>query len=262
MTASTAAVFNDEYAKFNWQATVVAGTGVNDQIALQQNIEDVRRLSGRTVTVSFWAWCISGTPKIGVELAQVFGSGGSPSAFVSVPAGAITISTTVTRYSVTIAVPSVSGKTFGTTAGTDYTGLFFWLSAGSSNAARASNIGLQSGTFLFWGVQLEIGTAATALEKPDPRYDLANCLRFYNLIPRVQLANWAGGAGSITVCCVTFPPMRAAPTVTVLNPNYGSCTGITVYAIASNEVVQAYLTGAVAGNAAWAQFDLVLSADL
>jgi hypothetical protein len=243
MTASIAAAFNDEYAKFNYAITSTAGTGANDQVALQQNIEDLRRLSGKTVTVSFWAWCNSGTPKIGIELAQVFGSGGSPSAFVSVPGGAITISAAATRYSVTIAVPSVSGKTFGTTAGSDYTGLFFWVSAGSSNAARASNIGLQSGTFVFWGAQLEIGSTATPLEKPDPQQDLAKCQRFYAQ-GNVNFA-MQGVAGQNFANTITLPVwMRANPTITFGSPALTNCTGLAIVQPNSGQMTVYALTTA------------------
>jgi hypothetical protein len=262
MTASTAAVFSDEYAKFNWQASVTAGTGANDQIALQQNIEDVRRLSGKTVTVSFWAWCISGTPKIGVELAQVFGSGGSPSAFVSaVPAsGAVTISTTPTRYSVTIVLPSVSGKTFGTTVGTDYTGLFFWLSAGSTNAARASNIGLQSATFLFWGIQLEFGSAATQLEKPDPQQDLANCQRFYQAYPQVLINGYAATAQTFFGDNIFSVPMRAVPTTVFAGISYFNASGLVVNLMYNSHMRLS--AGITAVGFGYAMADVALTADL
>jgi hypothetical protein len=260
MTASTAAVFSDEYAKFNYNVTVTAGTGANDQVALQQNIEDVRRLSGKTVTVSFWAWCNSGTPKIGVELAQVFGSGGSPSAFVSVPGGAITISTTVTRYSVTIAVPSVSGKTFGTTAGSDYMALSLWISAGSNNAARASNIGLQSGAFLFWGVQLEIGSTATPLEKPDPQQDLAKCQRFFETgasFAYCAYSDTVRGFGQTISFAVT---KRATPTLTgTWNYNLAG-SGAFFNATSGCFSMQAATLGANGGQ--WAQATWSASADL
>jgi hypothetical protein len=213
MTASTAAAFSDEYAKFNFGATITAGTGAGDAVGLQQNIEDVRRLSGKTVTLSFWAWCNSGTPKVAPELAQVFGSGGSPSAFVSVPGGAITINTTPTRYSVTLTLPSVSAKIIGTTAGTDYTALTIWLSVGTNNASRASGIGQQSGTFLFWGMQLEVGAQATPLEKPDPQQDLAKCQRFYQTA-HFGIRGYYPSAEYL-IYNVVFPvTMRVAPTIT------------------------------------------------
>src|SRR4029077_7151384 len=48
-----------------------------------QKIEDVRRLSNKTVTLSFWANCGAGALKLGASIDQWFGTGGSPSAQVN-----------------------------------------------------------------------------------------------------------------------------------------------------------------------------------
>jgi hypothetical protein len=177
----------------------------------------VRRLAGKTITVSFWANVAAGSWKVGIGMRQSFGSGGSPSAVVDVPATAITLTTTQARYSVTIAMPSIAGKTLGTTVGTDFTRMGLYLSAGANTNAQAGGIGVQSGTFVFWGVQLEIGSVATPLEKLDPRIDLANCQRFYaaNVSPiTFSFNSW--GVSAFQSIPVFFPvPLRASPTVVI-----------------------------------------------
>ena len=214
ISAATAAPV-DEAMQNVISCTTTAGTGAGDISALIQNIENVRRLSGKTVTVSFWAWAAIGTPKIGIELSQFFGTGGSPSATVTaIGATAVTISATPTRYTATIAVPSAAGKTFGTTVGTDYTGVNLWLSSGATNAARASNIGFQSGTFNFWGVQLEIGSAATPLEKLEYAEQVLDCVRFYQGGYVNQYSYGGAGFGYDTTVYFS-PPMRIIPTVTL-----------------------------------------------
>jgi hypothetical protein len=138
-----------------------------------QRIEYLRRLSGKTITVSFWALS-SASQKVGVSIDQNFGIGGSATV---VGAGqAVTLTTAWARYSVTFSVPSVSGKTVGTG---DFLAVSFWLSAEAINAVQSGSIGVQSGSVQLWGMQMEIGSAATALEKPDRSYDLGNCQRFY-----------------------------------------------------------------------------------
>ena len=192
---------------------------------IKQSIEGVRRLSGKTVTVSFWANATSGTPKIGVNMVQVFGTGGSPSASVwALTTGqSVTISSTITRYSVQITLPSASGKTFGTTANTDYTGLALAFSSGATNTALFGNIGVQSSVIVIWGVQVENGSNMTALEKPDIRFDTANCQRFYN-------AGAILGASTGTTSATIYVPMaypvtmRTTPTVAGAN---NSSTNIT-----------------------------------
>jgi hypothetical protein len=227
MTAATAAVFNDEAAQYNWQATHTAGTGAGDNFILRQYMENVRRFSGKTMTLSFWAWCASGTPKVCAEFAQQFGTGGSPSVGVTgIGMTPITISTTPTRYSVTFTMPSVAGKTFGTTAGSDFIEMNLWMSAGSTySASRAGGIGFQSGTFLFWGIQLEIGSTMTPLEKVDPGEDLRRCQRFYQIgddwfFAYAQTGATMGYMQSLPVA------MRATPTIVLSGQGYINASGL------------------------------------
>ena len=94
-----------------------------------------------------------------------------------------------------------------------FTEFGFWMSAGSNYAARASNIGFQSGTWGIWGVQIEVGSVATPLEKPDPQVDLAKCQRFYT-IGTFNLQAY-GTTGVLLQTACSFPVwMRAAPAIT------------------------------------------------
>lgn len=184
-----------------------AAAGAYNYIA--QRIENVRRLAGKTVTISFWAASAAGTPKLGINVLQSFGTGGSPSASdrALITGNSVTVSATWTRYTTTILIPSIIGKTVGTN-GDSYTALEIWYSAGATNNAIAGNIGVQTASINLWGVQLEVGTNATPLEKPDPQYDLANCYRFYFVIFTYV------GPAAVYATGVTFPStMRAAPIV-------------------------------------------------
>lgn len=175
-------------------------------------MEGVRTFAGQTATISFWAKAASGTPKIAAEMSQFFGTTGSPSADVNTPAGAVTISTSWARYSITVAVPSISGKTLGT-SGNDYLGLFFWFSAGSTFNTRASSIGNQNNTFQIWGVQVEAGSTATAFQTATGTIqgELAACQRYY------QAWSYYGTGtrfNNIMYTPMTFVvPMRIAPTM-------------------------------------------------
>jgi hypothetical protein len=145
-----------------------------------QRIESVRTFAGQTITISFWAKAASGTPKIAAEIQQGFGSGGSPSAAVNTSASFVTVNTSWTRYSLTVAVPSISGKTIGTTDD-GYLQLAFGVSAGSNFDARYSSIGIQTNTFDIWGVQLEAGSIATPFQTATGTIqgELAACQRYY-----------------------------------------------------------------------------------
>ncbi len=202
----------DEAAKYCMNVNVVGSTG---HTYIQQSIEDMRRLAGKTVTVSFWSNADK-TLKLGVNILQSFGSGGSPSAglWVQATGNSVTVGTTFARYSMTFAIPSIIGKTVGTN-GDDYHGLAFWYSAGDGTAPLGGNVGIQSGIINIWGVQLEIGNVATPLEKPDPQVDLANCQRFFYIQTALTNATfYTGGPGAYFFMESYFPTMRVVPTVT------------------------------------------------
>jgi hypothetical protein len=164
-----------------FQGITASQSAAGDYASIDQRIENVRTFAGQTITISFWAKANAGTPKIGVEVYQNFGTGGSPSASVSTPAGTVTLSTSFARYSVTVAVPSISGKTIGT-AKDSFTELILWTSAGATLATRASSIGIQNFTASIWGVQLEYGSKATPFQTASggsPQAELAMCQRYY-----------------------------------------------------------------------------------
>jgi len=217
----------DEAIAFYLQNNFTGVSAASNFSFLQQPIEQVRRLSGKTVTVSFWASCGAGTLRVGVGCTQTFGSGGSPSAPVDATGQSVTISTTWTRYSVTISIPSTAGKTLGT-SGTDATNLRLYYSAGSNFNAASGSVGVQSGAVSVWGVQLELGSVATPLEKLDPVLQLQQCQRFYqsNLM---DFNAWAG-ASMVLAHTLLFPvQMRATPTIAFSGTTYGNGSGVTAY---------------------------------
>ena len=228
----------DEAAKACLGAVFTGNAGAAAQSILSQSIEDVRRVAGKTVIVSFWAKYTSGTPRLGICLAQAFGYGGSPSATTYTPATPVTLSAAWQRYSVSVVMPSVSGRTFGTTAGTDFTQCVFVFSHGASLGSTYGNVGVQSGTIALWGIQLEIAqpgqTQPTPLEKPDPVMQLQQCQRFYATIPASARFS-ASAAGQIIHHTVTWPPMRAAPTAVLVSAGTSSnATSIAMNTPAAN----------------------------
>jgi hypothetical protein len=226
-------------------ACVFAGTAGDTTAfsSVQQRIEGgTRRLSGKTVTVSFWAAAVGTSVKLGVSLDQNFGNGGSNSAAVQGAGQSVTLPLGWQHFSLTFTVPSSAGKTFGTNLN-DYLALIFWYSSGGDNAARAGSIGIQSSTVYIWGVQLEVGAVATALEKIEYADDLRHCMRYYQtgaigLYGYGLAANTVGSASALPV------PMRATPTVTPnftqtvnvgsqLVTSYGGNSGVVMQAVAT-----------------------------
>ena len=218
-TAGTAPVTG--YEGINYLRGITASqSAAGDYAIFTQRIEDVRTFANSTAVVSFWAKANTGTPKIGVELSQNFGSGGSPSAQVNTPLGAVTLSTSWARYSVSVTVPSISGKTIGTTANTSYLELNLWTSSGATNATRASSIGVQNFTADVWGIQVESGSTATAFQTATGTIqgELAACQRYYvrfggNSVYETLATGIAQNTLTSVVANVFLPTqMRVAPT--------------------------------------------------
>ena len=251
LTDADRAAIGDEAALTTLQSVFTGNAGAGAYTQLVQPIEFVQRLSGKTVTVSFWARYTSGAPRIGVGITQVFGNGSnSPSASVSVTGQAVTISTTWSRYSVGFAVPSLAGKTIGNLGG-DATLCAFYYSAGTGSSGPSGGIGVQSGAIQLWGIQLEAGSVATPLEKPEPRYDIGNCQRFY------QTGNlFVGGynsAGATVGYWQGLPvTMRVPPTVTPTYTTQTNCAagigGISATGFQSTAVVTATGSCAAVGT--------------
>ena len=194
---------------------VTSAAGASNNATLHQHIESVKSCAGKTVTLSFYAKS-NASRNIAVELYQNFGTGGSPSTSVSIPAGLVALTTSWQKFTVTVNVPSISGKVLGT-AGNDSLVVYFWFDAGSSNSSRASSLGQQSGTFDIAQVQLEEGSVATPFELRPIGTELALCQRYYYNSGPVFWPMYADNFVSATGRFLTvFLPvtMRASPAVT------------------------------------------------
>jgi hypothetical protein len=204
------------YEAINFARLVNASqSAAGDYSVLFQRIEDVRTFAGQTVTLSFWAKAGSGTPKIGVSLLQNFGSGGSSTVYTA--STAPTITTSWARYSFTLNVPSISGKTVGSSS---FLEVAITTSAGTTiQAIGYPAVGVQNATFDIWGVQLEAGNVATAFQTATGTLqgELAACQRYYYRIAPGAATKILGNAFNKTTTTATatvvFPvTMRTAPT--------------------------------------------------
>lgn len=225
----------------------VTGQTLTTHFALtQQRIEGVRSYAGQTVTILGWAQRTSGGGNMAVEVVQNFGTGGSPSAQVTGTGQLVTLTGSIAAFAITVAVPSVSGKTLGTN-GDDYLALNFWTSAGSTFNTRAASLGLQTIGVDLWGIHIKVGTHTTAAcdlyKSPKLGPELARCQRYYQTT-RFVLANtsFGGSSGGALVQMPLRVVMRGTPTIT-LTPDNG--TGAVVVAMGSGAIRQNILHSAV-----------------
>ena len=236
--------------KYYLRTVVTSGAGAGDYVINAQRIESVYTLSGKTATLSFWAKAGS-NKNITTQIRQIFGTGSnSPSSVVN-DFGITTHSLTTSwqKFTTTVSIPSISGKTIGTN-NNDYLELRFWLDAGSNSSAESNSLPNQSGTFDIAQVQLEEGSAATPFEQRPIGVELSLCQRYYwTFYTTVYNFSYATAASQwLTEPLYNPVTMRVTPTVTVSTSSVaGSSNSVTVTAYSTNASIL-YLQASGANN--------------
>jgi len=224
-TASQYVMTSQELLTFRFGLSF-AGTmtdAVNGYILCRQSIEDVRTLSNQTVTVSFYAkGTASGT--IGIRLTQDFGSGGSPSSPVQVTPQTQVITTSWVRYSLTYTVPSISGKTLGT-SNDNKLFLNFDKNLGSATSVGYGTNPNYTGTLSITGIQVEAGSTATPFQTATGTIqgELAACQRYYEVVnpsgtaySGIAIVTYSGAAlGRSHPIYFKVPKRTTSPTITI-----------------------------------------------
>jgi hypothetical protein len=168
--------------------------------SLQQKIEDVRTFAGQTVTLSFWGKIDTGTLSVGTVFEQNFGSGGSTAVYTY--GSNVTLTTSWTRFTTTVAIPSITGKTIGTSS---------FLNIYPFNATTAAAI-----TFDIWGVQVEAASTASNFQTATgtKQGELAACQRYYfRQSASASNAYAVYGFGSATATTTMDAPIKFAQTM-------------------------------------------------
>jgi hypothetical protein len=229
----------------------VAGTAATFNV-LDTQIEDVRTFAGQTVTFSVWLKADAARTVTGT-ISQLFGSGGSGTVDTSL--GSFSVTTAWTRFSATITIPSITGKTLG---------------SGNHLVIR---LGLPLNTIMTidtWGWQLEYGSKATPFQTATGTIqgELAACQRYYyrttpnSGYSRFGLGQCTGTTAALGI--IPFPvQMRVAPSAleqtgtasnyAVTNTTQGvvACSSVPTFDGASVTVASVTFTvasGIAAGN--------------
>jgi len=176
---------------------------------IDQRIEDVRTLAGQTVTISAWMKANAATTMTVIG-SQAFGSGGS--AGNDIGSTTWTLGTSWQRFTWTVTMTSVAGKTIG---------------AGSSTNIRFLNLTNAAFTFQIWGVQVEAGSVATPFTTASGTLqgELAACQRYFQSLTSASNVDTSFGMGinrstTISDLAVAFlVSMRTSPTLTASAAN-------------------------------------------
>jgi len=169
---------------------------------LVQRVEDVRTFAGQTITFSYWAKASSAVTLNATYFEQNFGSGGSST--VATINSATSLTTSWQRFTATVALPSITGKTIGT----------------NSFLAVNFELGSAMGTSItvdIWGVQVEAGSTASPFQTATgtKQGELAACQRYYWRTTADQAYSFFG-SGNARSTTITDSLMRAPVTMRVV----------------------------------------------
>jgi hypothetical protein len=223
----------DAPARYFSRAVVTSTAGAANLVCKGQKIEGVHHTAGRRLTLSLRGKA-DAARNIAVEAVQTFGSGGSAEVN-GISAQIVALTTAWQKKTLIIDVPSIAGKTIGT-SGADALHIYFYFDAGTNYAARSANLGQQSGSFDLAQVKLEFGGQATPFRALHPAAAAARVARYFQtsypagVVPGTA-ATWGGtlkfdvntSDGGYAYAQSGFPSkMRAAPTVSLYHPQTGS----------------------------------------
>ena len=144
-----------------WQITSAATGQTAGGSYIEQRVEDVRSLAGKTVTLSFYAKGTGTLPF--VYATQTFGSGGSAQVVLTLATNVV-LNSTWTKYTYTFSLPSISGKTIGTNS---YVGITINVPINATYTLDLAQ------------VQLEEGSVATPFERRPYGLEEMLCQRFF-----------------------------------------------------------------------------------
>ena len=201
-TAGQTAVPNEPTHYIRWNVTSYS-SGDN----FFQKIEDVRTLAGQSATLSFYAKSdtdITTRPRF----IQDFGSGGSSDVVTTTDTASIT--TSWQKFVITTAIPSISGKTIGTSS-------YLEIELLRVTDTFTGQIDLAQ-------VQLEVGETATPFEHRSFGDELARCRRFFYKTENIMEMATRDSSNN-RVLSVWFPvEMRSSPSTNTVNTNSSAQT--------------------------------------
>lgn len=180
-------------------------TGADDAFRFQQAIEDVNTLAGETITISFYAKYTTNAPtNFLTVVAQNFGSGGSTEVSTTFASGQ-TLTTSWQKFTVTGTLPSISGKTVGTSS-------YVHIKPFYNTNNEIFDVQIAQ-------VQVEKGSVATDFEVRHIGEELNLCERYYQRWEKgsdgayefVSAGGWAGT--QIETALQLKNTMRAKPTI-------------------------------------------------
>ncbi len=207
-----------------------SGFGVSDYYFVQQKMVHGARdmCDQRYVTVAFDAFSDITDKKVGVGFVQNYGTGGSPSSEETINGSHVTLTSTRTRYGVTIQTNTLTAKTFGT-ANDDALIIEFFYMWGELRRPEVGDTVDEdfggSGSVTIDNVDVYVNSSDGAIrpfrDRP-PGMETTLCLPYLEVWrPISSYRNIATGfatSATNSYAAIDFHSKRAQPTITSTDP--------------------------------------------
>lgn len=218
-----------------------SGFAATDSYGISQKIESATRFlcgASKKITISFYAKTSIVGKRLGVYGIQRYGSGGSPTSAENITGSTVTLTSSFTKYTVTLNTNTLVGKTFGTNNDDSFE-IAFLTMWGSSNASLVGSGSAEtfvgSGNIDISQVQVNAGDVALKFWPRTFADELRACQRYYaksytyGAVPGTssqtigQINAIANGLSNRPLVTASFPaPMRTIPTITYYSPVSGT----------------------------------------
>lgn len=234
-TISRASVDGTEPFSASYFVRNVVPLNTTSGIVFDHHIEDLKRFSNKTVTLSMWVKGDAGK-KIGFGYQAVYGTGGTPSASDNILGKIFILTGSWQKVVMTTTLPNViTGKTYGTN-NNNCLRLLIAFSSGSNTVIP--EIFFQSGTFDIAQVQLEEGSVATPFEQRPYGLELSLCQRYF----------WKADCMSWSYRDIS--PSSGMVSITIQHPVRMRITPTVVYTVEENDIALSSVTlvGATTDN--------------
>jgi hypothetical protein len=222
--------------------------------------------SAQPVTLSFWAYS-SKTGSFSGAITNYAGTRSYPFSY-SLP-------TASTWTKLTVTIPGDIAGTWVMKGNAGSVIVYFDVGCGTAGRAAAgawlagnfngvtgaqSIINTNGASYGLTGVKLEIGSVATPFNRQSMAKSMADCQRYYTIMP-LWFGAYAGGAVNIGQPVILPVTMRANPTITFNSPTYTNASGLAV-AQGSNISPGIYFQSIAAGQVNAQTPAMIASAEL
>ncbi len=215
-------------ARYALQLLANNSLNVDDYVFVRQRVKDWLKWAGKRVCLQFWAKSSNNATGLKLAIEGTQGTYADGELATGIGVQHITLVPEWRKYVVFLDFPAVDDLTY--TNGTiTWSGIQFWISAGSDYDARTGTLGLQDGAAYIANVEACVGDFEVPVRRRTPEEELLLCQHYLWVGEPAfgdDAALYAGGAGTYQGPGGSFPVhMIRTPSITAkVEPTYTNCS--------------------------------------